>query len=417
MDDLTALKSFRAERDEVPPAAREAVWRALEARIEAEAEESLAFGEALARTAPRPATVRRRRGLGAVRGRRVVAFAAAVLVAAVVAGALVLKSGPTAEPASAAEILHQAASAAAAADAPSTLVPGPGQYLYRDEKRLGVEGWVSPVPHPNEPIATATMGGTMNGPHGYNALLATRSQSWLGDEGQGRRREVLVGTTFWSPEEEGRWQRAGSPLPPPWNPEYRQIYRSAYEGATVQNTRVIDELMKGYGDTPRPFHFPDTSMLPTEAVVLRQQAEANELDYTGFNHVGGPEPKQLDAKETKEELLNVLQEGFPSPPLQAAIFNALAELSGISVLSGVTDGVGREGSAIVARVEDGVEWLTIFDPESGELLGTRGILVDPSARGGLKGIPAGTVIDERDFLGVGVVDSTEETATAPTNGG
>jgi len=239
--------------------------------------------------------------------------------------------------------------------------------------------------------------------------VATRSQTWLGEEGQGRRREVLAGLNFWSGAEEDRWKAAGSPLPPPWNPEYRQIYSSAYEGATVQNTRVIDQLQKGYGDTSHPFHFPDTSMLPTEAVALRQEAEANELDYTGFNHVGGNEPKQLDPQETKEELLNVLQEGFPSPPLQAAIFNALAELPGIVVLSDVTDGVGRPGAAIVARVESGVEWQTIFDPESGEFLGSRGILIDPSASATLKEIPAGTVIDERDFLANGVVDSTEET--------
>jgi hypothetical protein len=154
-------------------------------------------------------------------------------------------------------------------------------------------------------------------------------------------------------------------------------------------------------------------MLPTEAPALRQEAEANELDYTGFNHVGGKEPKQLDAQETKEELLNVLQEGFPSPPLQAAIFNAIAELPGISVLTDVTDGAGRQGAAIVARVEDGVQWQTIFDPETGEFLGSRAILVDPAASRaasrGLKGIPAGTLIDERDFLADGVVDSTSET--------
>ena len=54
MDDLTLIKTFRAERDSEPPAAREAVWRALEARIEAATEESLAFGEAVADTAPRP---------------------------------------------------------------------------------------------------------------------------------------------------------------------------------------------------------------------------------------------------------------------------------------------------------------------------------------------------------------------------
>ena len=32
-------------------------------------------------------------------------------------------------------------------------------------------GWVSPVPHPRDNIPTATGGGTMNGPHAYNAVV------------------------------------------------------------------------------------------------------------------------------------------------------------------------------------------------------------------------------------------------------
>jgi hypothetical protein len=240
-------------------------------------------------------------------------------------------------------------------------------------------------------------------------VVSTRSQSWLGDEGQGRHREILAGLDFWSKAEEDRWQKAGSPLPPPWNPEYRQVYKSSYEDALTANTHVIDQLQKGYGDTPHPFHFPDTSMLPTEAPALRQEAEANELDYTGFNHVGGPQPKQLDAIETRNELLNVLQEGNASPPLQAAIFNALSELVGITVISDVTDGADRQGAAIVGREEGGIQWQTIFNPESGEYLATRGILVDPAASRELQDIPAGTVINERVLLADGVVDSIAET--------
>ena len=35
MNELTLMQSFRAERDAEPAGAREAIWRALEARIEA----------------------------------------------------------------------------------------------------------------------------------------------------------------------------------------------------------------------------------------------------------------------------------------------------------------------------------------------------------------------------------------------
>ncbi len=377
MDDLTTLKSFRAERDAGPEetrAAREAVWRALEARIEATTEESRAFAEAVADSAPRPATVLRRRRLGAVRRRRVLAFAAAVLLAVIAAGALVLRSGPTAQPASAAEILHEAASAAAASDAPTTLIPGPGQFLYSKVNRLQVMGWVSPVPHPSDDIPTATGGGTMNRPDAYNAVVATRDESWLGEEGAGRHREVLADLDFWSKAEEDRWKAAGSPLPPPWNPEYRQIYKSAYEGALEQNAHVIDQASKGFGST---FHFPDASTLPTEPKALRQAIEANAIEVSGFNLVD-PRAERLDPEQTKEELVDVLFEGTPSPRLQAAIFNALAELPGITIQTGATDSLGREGDAIVLRTEEGIRSEAIFDPTTGEVLATRSVLIDPT---------------------------------------
>src|SRR5436189_17966 len=122
MDDLTLIKTFRAERDSEPPAAREAVWRALEARSEGATEE------------------------------------------------------------------------------------GPGQFIYSKVNRLEVKGWVSPVPHPRDDVPTATGGGTMNGPHAYNAVVATQDEQWLGIEGEGRHREELGAIDFWSAAEEDRWK-------------------------------------------------------------------------------------------------------------------------------------------------------------------------------------------------------------------
>ncbi len=111
----------------------------------------------------------------------------------------------------------------------------------------------------------------------------------------------------------------------------------------------------------------------------------------------------LDAEETKEELLYVLQEGFPTPRLQAAIFDALAELPGITVETGVTDGLGRKGDAIRATVGRGMPAghgllsQYVFSPETGELLADRVVLVDPKlASSYYKDMPAGTVVNERD---------------------
>lgn len=406
MDDLTAMKSFRAERDTVPPEAREAIWRALEARIEAAAEESRAFGEAVASTAPRPATVRRRRGLGPVRRRRVLIFAATALLAAIATSVLVLRSGPTAEPASAAEILHQAA-AAAAADAPATLIPGPGQFLYRKEERLNVIGWISPVPGPAAGIPTETSGGTMGNPNAYNAVVPTTVEMWTGPDGRGRVREELGTLRFWSQAEERRWQAAGSPLPPPFNPEYQQRYKTAFRNATEMSASVVDYSHAGFGNS---FHFPDTAKLPTEPEALRSAVEANEIQVTGFNLMY-PRAEHLDPAQTTEELLNILFEGTPSPALQAAIFNALAELPGIEVTA-ATDSLGRQGDAITLAGEEGARREYIFDAETANLLASRGVLVDPAASRSYQELPSGTTIGERDFVETGVVDSTEETGQA-----
>jgi len=405
MDDLTAMQSFRAERDVVPAEAREAIWRALEARMDAAAAEARAFGEAVAGSTAAAGSASRRRSLLS-RRRRPLAFAGAAVAAAVAAGVLVLSSGPTAQPASAAEILYEAASAAGASDAPTTIVPGPGQFLYREEQRLEIHGWRHPLPPENSDIPDGGIGMTLSGPHAYNALVPVTIESWTDSRGGGRHRETLGTLQFWSKEEETRWKAAGSPLPAPFDPEYQQRYKAtAYPDALELNSKVVDTEGKGWGN----FNFPDTSKVPTEARTLRQKAEANELEYTGFNHVGGKTPKQLDPQETKEELLNVLQEGFPAPALQGAIFGALAELPNVKVVPDVTDGAGRQGDAIEGRIEGGVQSQAIFDPGSGEFLGWRGVLVDPAASPTYGGIPAGTVISERDFLESATVDSTQET--------
>jgi hypothetical protein len=406
MDDLTAIRSFRAERDAEPPEARAAAWRALEAHMDAAAAEARGFGEAVA-GAQRPADPPRR---GFLWGRRrVLAFAGAVAVAAIVAGTLVLSSGPTAQPASAAEILHEAAGAAASSSAsPTTSVLGPGQYSFHKERRLSVMGWVSPVPSPKDDIPTASTGGTMKYSDAYNALVPTQVESWIGDDGRGRYREVLGSLEFWDQAEEDRWKAAGSPLPPPFNPEYRRLYPIPYRGALEANSHVVDLEHEGYGQT---FHFPDTSKLPTDPQALRQAVEANSIEVEGFNLMY-PKAKHLDAEQTKEELINVLFEGGPSAELEAAIFNALAEVPGVR-LTPATDSLGRHGDAIKFAVEEGVRREYLFDPETSDLLASRGVLVDPAASRSYKELPAGTTIAERDFIDAGVVDSTHETPAGP----
>ena len=381
IDDITVMKDFNVERDTEPPEARAAIWAALEARME------------LATPPARPS--RRRRRLG-------VAFAGATFAAAVVAGALVLSSGPTAQPAGAAGILHQAADAAA--ELPATSVPGPGEFLFRKEQRLEIQGWRHPLPPSSANLPSGTLGGTMHGPHAYNALVPVTTESWTDSDGGGRRREELGTLKFWSKAEEAHWKAGGSPLPAPFDAEFQQRYKDTGFGHVLElNSKVVDQETDGFGN----FTFPDTSKLPTEGKALRLATEANELEFTGFNQVARSAPT-LDAEQTVEELFNVLQEGFPTPQLQAAIFDALAELPGIELDTEATDGLGRHGDAIQTKVSRGVSFEYIFDPETGELLAQRGTLVDPSKQTYLGEVPAGTVLSERDFVEEGGVGSTTE---------
>jgi hypothetical protein len=398
MDDLTVMQSFRAERDIEPPEAREAVWHALEARMGAATTEARTLAGL---TAPVRSPSRRR---GLLSRRRRLLFAGTAAGAAVVAGVLVLNSGPTAQPASAAEILHRAA--AAASKALATSVPGPGQFLFRKEQQSEIRSWRHPLPPEGANVPVAGRGGTMSGPHAFNALMPRTVESWTGQNGGGRSREVAGTPQFWSSEEEARWKAAGSPLPPPFDAEYQQRYKAVFRGALELGPRVVDMDTRGWGN----FHFPDTSKLPTEPKALRHAVEGNEIDVIGFNLMYG-KAKHLDTEQTMEELINVLLEGEPTPQLQAAIFDALAELPGMAVDIGATDGLGRHGDAIQLRVKKGIREEYVFDPTSGEVLASRGVLVDPAAAGPstIDELPAGTTISERDYIEEATVDSTSET--------
>jgi hypothetical protein len=398
MDDLTAIRGFRSERDTEPPEVRESARRALEARMDAAAAEARSFGEAVAGSQPPVHSPGLRGILG--RRRRVLAFAGAIAAAAIVAGTLVLSSGPTAQRASAAEILHEAA--AAASHARPNLFPGPGQYFFNTAVRRDVMGWISPVPGLSADKPTASTGGTMQYRDAYNAVVTIKVEQWTAIDGSGRSRETLGGIQFWSKAEEDRWKQAGSPLPPPFNPEYRQRYPVPYRGALEANSHVIDLKHQGYGDT---FHFPDTSKLPTDPKALREAVEANAIEVSGFNLIW-PQAKNLDAEQTKEELINVLFEGEPTPQLQAAIFNALAELPGIKIVK-ATDSLGRHGDAI-KFAKEGVSQEYIFDPETSDLFASRNLLVHPGASRTFKELPAATTVRESDYLHSGVVDSIRE---------
>lgn len=396
MDELTLMRSFRAERVKRNPTARVAAWRALE----------VCFEPAPA-TPDSVATPARRRASLPWRGRRVLAFATAFSTAAVVAAmVLVLDSGPTAEPA-AAQILHETAAVAASPQGPPTSpLPGPGQFYYREAKRLELVSWI--------PGGISMGGGIMTRPGTFAAQMPTTQQSWTAADGTGRTREVGGTPRFLTDAERSRWEAAGSRLPAPFDPEYQSRHLLAAGVALEARRGVFDH------ETRQPlegFHFPDTLGYPTEPAALREVVESHRI--RGAEIDPGAAPASPDTERAITGLFDILVEGNPlTPQLRAAVFNALAELPGIEVDTDATDFLGRPGYAIRsvdAEAGGGNEF--IFDPATAEILAQREFLGEPGESPYVRGLPAGFTMRETAYLASGVVDSTRETPAEAEAGG
>lgn len=392
MDDLTLIRSFRAECADDDPRARAAAWRALEASFDPASATS-------STTSARPP----RRGL--------LALAGAGGIAVIVAGLLVFSSGPTAEPA-AAEVLRETAAIAAAADSPPESPPGPGQFLYAKTKTLEYESWI--------PGGSTSMGGPINRPGAFAALVPTDRENWLSPDGAGRSRETMGTPQFLSSAEESRWEQAGSPLPGQFDPSYQDANPGLFNHITDSGGHVL-EMRRGVFDieTPKPqgrglgpnFGFPDVSSLPTEPEALRLAIQNHPLPGTGNRPGGKPLDTPLDTEETILGLWGILQQPMVAPPLRAAVFNALAELPGIELDRDATDLVGRAGYAISFDDKYGRRGEYIFDPKTSEILGQRTVILTSGlARYPSEWIPAGHAIRDVAFLQSKVVDSPREPA-------
>jgi len=380
MDDLTLLRSFRAERADEDPRPRAAAWRALEAKFDAASAGASAGGRQF-----------RRRSL--------LALAGAGAVAACVAAVLLFSSGPSAEPA-AAEVLHETAAVAASGEGAPALLAGPGQYYFVRTKTRELMGW-----YPGSysiPEAPASRQG------GFSALIPTETQTWTSPLGGGRLRETMGRPEFRSSVEESRWEQAGSPLPIGFEPRYDKKFEE------MEVDHHILEASRGVLDfetvqpSSGPKIYPDLSNVPTDPKGLRRAIEAREVPGA-IDEQGNP--------VTIEGLIGalgaILSRPNASPELRAAAFNVLAETPGVELNREATDLLGRGGYAVSyarhtrARVRLRTEF--IFDPQTSDSLGERIVLEDSAGEPQWKGYQAGLAIRDVAYLQSAVVDSTHET--------
>jgi hypothetical protein len=293
---------------------------------------------------------------------------AAGVVALAIALPIILPGGSPGGPGSAeaARVLRRIAVVAADRPAQPPLVPG--QYLYSKARSASTSLYVPG-----------------NGLANFSFTESSAGEAWIGPDGSGRNVSTPAEVSFPTAEDRAAWIAAGSP------------------DLGVEET--TDESF-GPGELP----FLDLSELPTDPQELLALIEEREI-------VGGP-PGDW---ETFAIVGDLLRPGTYAPPvLRAALYEVVANLSGIEYLGRIKDAAGRPGLA-VASTHDGIRTVMIFDPDTAQLLGKNEVLVDPdelSVEVGPETWPGtivygpgrrGMVLFSVVYLASGIVESTTAT--------
>lgn len=388
MDEIALLRVLASGAESPEAAARAAALQALEARFER------------ASAAPSAPPVRTRR-------RSVFALAGAGAMAAIVAGILVVSSGPSAELA-AAKVLRHAATVAAASDSLAEAPPGPGQFLYTKTKVVQLQGWL-PKGDGKGPKTNPRYFVPISDPNARYALVPTLKEVWTARDGATRERETLGRVDFFSDADQRRWEDEGSPPPFAYDPDEHDVRRDSsgrlvkdFESLSWRGSREFSYVRK-------------LSKLPTEPEALRRVLEHRPAPGQPRVRVLDPSPADsFRGRSTIEGLMNILSEPITSPALRAAAFNALAEIPGIELERNVTDVAGRRGDAIWFA-ERGFGRQFIFDPRTSKILAEAEMIFNAKAAG-YPWVPDDTVFREIAYLQSGIVDSTRETASGADGG-
>jgi hypothetical protein len=284
----------------------------------------------------------------------------------------------------------------------SRSTPGPGQFLFMKTESLELQSWDHEV---------TVGGGILSRKGAFSGLIPTEQEDWLSAKQRSRQRLVMGSPRFLSRAEQVRWERAGSPLPAP------------FEGKRGGELGVhIIEVRRGVRDVEDKDGpgFADFSSLPTEPKALRLAIEHRQVSDPSSDVE--PASKPIDSGRVIGELWGILERPNTTAALRAAVFGALAELPGVELDRNAKDPVGRFGSALSyerkssgydGEQHSGMRVEYIFDPETSAILGRRQVITDPEKISWAKGIPAGTVDREVAYLRSGIVGSTDERPGEP----
>lgn len=287
----------------------------------------------------------------------------ALLTACAVAGAIALTSGidagqVTPTPATAAEALTQAASAAEHHAAP----------FPRDDQFYFVRS------HTTNLVTSAS------GDHADTiptALVTKERSIWTSIERSGRLEERITATRFATRADEKKWEALGRP--------------SLAATPASSGTPMPIEPLRQYRLGSIPLTRQQMLDFPTDPQTIYRRLRA-EVGNRGNSPDG----------EVFTELGDALRESPAPAELRGAIYRTLALVPGIQLIGTVTDRAGRTGTA-VALSERGVRQELIFDPETSEMLAEREVLLDPKTAE--LNLPTGTVIADNTYLERAVTDA------------
>jgi hypothetical protein len=297
---------------------------------------------------------------------RVIAGVGLAATAALVA-VLVVPGAPGAPTSAAAAVLAHLSKVAA--DQPAAAALPAGQYEYTASVGMNL---ISRVYENDELPGSPTTSGPPK--QTFSVYAPVTRQVWIATDGSGRLEQSYGTPSFLTPADRAAWVSDGSPNIVPASSDVDSIEA---KGALV---------------------VPDLSNLPTNPGTLLAGIEATTVG-SSFDAPAG-------AAGTFQIIGDLLRETDASPALRAALYQAAAQMPGVTLIGTVTDAAGRSGTA-VAYASSGEQNELIFDPTTSVLLGEATVVTDPTQLCRLD-VSVGTVLYETSYVASGVVNSTSD---------
>ncbi|GLY91276.1 CU044_5270 family protein [Actinoallomurus iriomotensis] len=129
--------------------------------------------------------------------------------------------------------------------------------------------------------------------------------------------------------------------------------------------------------------------------------------YPG-RHSADPIRDRSSDEEVFDGVEEMVTQSYVPPTLRAALFQATKKIPGITLVKDAVDAAGRHGVAVALTFKDGTREEIIFDRGSYVPLGSRDVLDDPAAYNrrftDLKGVARGQTLSVTALLSTRVVD-------------